>query len=133
MDFFENLKFSLLKSFNLSVWIGNDDFLNFLVEKDPINELNFVVDPVTSLFMEGFNDFIILFLPTFMVILKQIDKVSLLKMSADPIFLKIVLQDSTALKSIAFELANVRIAILEYFFAKSVQLTINVVATFNHI
>jgi hypothetical protein len=120
LDFFKNLKFSLLKSFHLSIGTGTDNFLNFFVEEDPINELNFVVDPVASFLMEVLNDFIVLFLPAFMVILKEIDKVSLLKMSADPILFEIILQDSATFKSIAFELTNVRIAIFEYFFTKSI-------------
>jgi hypothetical protein len=133
LDFFKNLKFSLLKSFNLSVGIGTDNFLNFFVEKDPVDELNFVVDPVASFLMEVLNDFIILFLSAFMVILKQINKVSLLKMSADPILFEIVLQDSATFESIAFKLTNVRIAIFEYFFPKSIQLAVNVVPAFDHI
>jgi hypothetical protein len=60
----------LFKGFDLGVRSGADDFLDFFVEKDPIDELDFIIDPVASFFVEGLDDFIVFFLTALMIILK---------------------------------------------------------------
>ncbi len=68
-----------------------------------------------------------------MIILKQINEIAFLEMSAYPVFFQVIFQYSISFEYITFKLAYVWISILEYFLAKSIELAVNVVSSFDHI
>lgn len=131
LNFSQYFKFSLLERFDLDVGICAEEFFDFLIEHLPIKKLNFVVYPVASFLVIAFQYFIVLLLPAFMIVLQKINKVSFFEISTDPVLLETVFQNSVALKNIPFKLPDVRVSIFEYFLSESVQLSINVVASFD--
>jgi hypothetical protein len=131
LNFSQYLKFSLFKRFDLRVGICADELFNFLIEHLPIKKLNFVVYPVASFLVITLQYFIVLFLSAFMIVLQKINKVSFFEISTDPVLLETVFQNTVALKNITFKLANVGVSIFEYFLSESIQLSINVVTSFD--
>lgn len=131
LDLLQHLLLPLFQGSNSSCGIASDDLLDVAVEQFDGEESDFVVDPVGLALVEGFHYLVVSLLFSFAVVLQQIDEISLLEVATHPVLLGCVPQDTVSFKDTVFELADVKIAIFEPFFAKSVQLRIRHVPSFD--
>ena len=133
LNFFQNIRFSLLKSFNLSIWIGADNFLDFFIKKFPIDQRYFIINPITPFLMECLDYSVIFFIASLMIVLEEIYQISPFKVTAYPIFFDAVFKNTVSLEYIALKLTGVRVSIFEYFLTKAIKLAVYVISSFNKI
>lgn len=96
------------------------------------HQADLIVDPVGFPFMETLYYFVVSFLTSFVVILEKIGQIALLKVSAHPVALGRVSQQTITFKHSVFEFSHVKVSIFEQFLAKTVEKSILHVASFEH-
>ena len=66
---FKNIEFPLLKTFDLNRWACRKYLFDFEIKDCNIDKIDFVINPISLSFMKSFNNFIIFFVFTLVIVL----------------------------------------------------------------
>lgn len=82
--------------------------------------------------MQSLNDFIVLLLHSLVIVVEHIYQVASLKVTAHPVFLGLVYQDSVALENPTFEFTYIQITVFEQLLPKPIQHRIQKISSFKN-